>query len=181
MAFMGLRSSRHYLALDTSHRPVTPHPHRSSKTMVVPLVQGALYFLRQRLVRKQTFLRRRSGCRPPPIYRVRATLLHFNQHAASSKAAPTHRPNKARNRALAKERSYNCGHRAQGRRALGRAWRRVDPRWQVDLQHPRNPSGGGVPGCNCRPHRSAGADSNQEQLGQCQQDLPGARKNLRPR
>lgn len=24
---MGLRSSRHYLALDTSHRPVTPHPH----------------------------------------------------------------------------------------------------------------------------------------------------------
>lgn len=64
---------------------------------------------------------------------------------------------------------------------LGRAWRTVGPRWQVDLQHPRKPSGAGVPGCPCRPHRSAGANSNQEQLGQCQQDLPGASKNLRPR
>lgn len=132
---MGIGSSRHYLALDTSHRPVTPRPHHSSKTMVVPLVQGALYFLQQRLVRKHTFLRRRSGRRPPPTHRVRATLLHFNQNAASSKAAPNQRPNRARNRALAKGRSYNCGHHAQGRRTLGRAWRRVDPRWQVDLQH----------------------------------------------
>lgn len=40
-------------------------------------------------------------------------------------------------------------HRAQGRRTVGRAWRRVGPRWQVDLQHPRKPSGAGVLGCRC--------------------------------
>lgn len=44
LALIGSGSSRHYLALYTSHRAASPHPHHSGKTMVVPVVQGALYF-----------------------------------------------------------------------------------------------------------------------------------------
>lgn len=69
-----------------------------------------------------------------------AALLEYEPHYCTSanmqlaaKLPPTHHLNRARDRALAKGRSYNCGHRAQGCRTVGRAWRRVGPRWQVDL------------------------------------------------